>query len=120
MGVVADEEEQIELVNSKLSGMRLHFADLISLQHLTRKFPEHVANEDPSPEIVAERFKTLVIALREAAMAALGFAVAALDAYFDTLPDGVVRVEPLPNRSRGARSFTRTLRRVQRLLHQRH
>ena len=95
MKQVADDDGEIEMVNEKLAGMRLKFADHIANQHLTRKFPEYVGDPDAEldPETIEARLSTLLQAIAEVTAAAQNFATAALDAYFSTLPDGVVRAE---------------------------
>ncbi len=95
MSVVADEEGEIEMLNPKLVGMRLKLADLVTIQHLCRRFPEYAVDPtaDLPPEVIEERIHTLFIATRKATSSAVNFAAAALEAYLDTLPDTVVRAE---------------------------
>lgn len=95
MGKVADVEGAIELTSPKLVGMRLAFADDIAVQHLTREFPEFGANRDAivSEEVINARIRTLITAVQQATSAAISFTSAAINAYIDMLPDGVVRCE---------------------------
>ncbi len=95
LGVVADKEGEIEMVNEKLVGMRLKFADEVAIQHLARKFPEY--DDDPQADIdretIEERLSTLIQPMRRATSAALSFTTEAVNVYLDTLPEDVVRVE---------------------------
>lgn len=97
MRAVANEEGDIEMANSQLVGMRMRFADLVAIQHMGRRFPEYQDDPEAEPgeEIINERLRTLVKAVRSIVTAAMNFAVEAIDTYFDSLPDGVVRSEPL-------------------------
>lgn len=91
----ADVDGEIEMRNPKLVGMRLKFADSVVNQHLSRKWPE--CAKDPDAELdeatIEARLSTLFIAMSEVVAAAQNFVVAALQAYLDALPEGVVRVE---------------------------
>jgi hypothetical protein len=62
---------------------------------LTRKFPEYVADPDAEldQETIENRLSTLFQVIAQTSSAALNFAAAAVNAYLDTLPDGVVRAE---------------------------
>ncbi|MCP4383136.1 MAG: hypothetical protein GY798_17220 [Hyphomicrobiales bacterium] len=95
MKQVADDDGVIEMVNEKLVGMRLKFADHVSNRHLTRKFPEYV--DDPDAELDNETIEARIGSLFKAMVlvttSAQNFATAAVSAYLDGLPDGVVRVE---------------------------
>jgi hypothetical protein len=95
MKQVADDDGEIEMVNERLVGMRLKFADHIANQHLTRKFPEYAADPDAEldQETTESRLRTLFQVMSQVTAAAQNFATAAVKAYLDTLPDGVVRVE---------------------------
>ncbi len=95
MTKLADTDGTIEMTSPKLAGMRLAFADEIAVQHLTRKFPDYA--EDPDAEVddetILARIHTLFIAVRDVTSAAITFTQLAVDAYLDTLPEGVVRPE---------------------------
>ena len=95
MKQVADEDGEIEMVNDKLAGMRLKFADLIAIQHMTRKFPEYVIDPDADLDqgTIEARLSTLFKAIADVTAAAQNFATAVVDAYLDTLPEDVVRAE---------------------------
>jgi len=98
MANLAGADGTIEMAGSKLAGMRLMFADEIAVQYLTRKFPEY--GDDPCADVdnatIEARLRTLFIAVRDVTSAAITFTELAIDAYVDTLPDGVVRVESAP------------------------
>jgi hypothetical protein len=95
MKQLADDDGEIEIRNSKLVGMRLKFADSVANQHLSRKWPEYAQdpNAELDEEIVTARLKTLMITVRDVVIAAQNFVVAAMQAYLDSLPQGVVRSE---------------------------
>jgi hypothetical protein len=95
MKQVADEQGVIEMVNAKLIGTRFSFADTVAVQHFTRKFPEYVADSDAEldPATSESRVTTLFETMAQASSAARNFAVAALDAYLDTLPDSAISAE---------------------------
>lgn len=73
--------------------MRLMFADEIVLQHLTRKFPEFLTDPDArvSDDTINARTRTMIVAVQQARSAAIDFTSAALGAYLEGLPDGIVR-----------------------------
>lgn len=89
---LADEEGEIVMTNHLFSGMRLSFADLVAVQHFTRLAPEYVQdpNADPDPEVLHARIASLFAAASTSIAAALRFVPAALNAYFDSLPPGVI------------------------------
>jgi hypothetical protein len=95
MKQAAETDGEIEMRNAKLVGMRLKFADSVANQHLSRKWPEYM--EAPDAELddatIAARLSALFIAMREVVTVAQNFAVAALNAYIATLPEGVIRIE---------------------------
>lgn len=95
MTKVGDRDGAIEFTTPNLAGMRLTFADQVAVQPLTRKFPEFA--QDPAAEVSDEqlnaRIRTLFTAVQQATSAAIGFTNAAVKAYLDGLPGGVVRVE---------------------------
>lgn len=95
MSKVADVDGAIELASTKLVGMRLAFADDIAIQHITRKFPEFGAGPDAivSDEVINARVRLLFVAVQRATAAAISFTSAAINAYIDMLPNGVVRTE---------------------------
>jgi hypothetical protein len=95
MNQVADEQGDIEIANDMLAGVRLNFAYDIAIQHFTRKFPEYVVNPgaELGQELIESRVETLFKAVYQMLRAATDFVVAALSAYLDKLPDGVVNQE---------------------------
>jgi hypothetical protein len=97
MKQAADVDGEIEIRNPKLVGMRLKFADDVVNQHLSRMWPDYVNNPDAELDeaTIKSRLSTLFIAMREVVAAAQNFVVAAMGAYLDTLPEGVVRIEDI-------------------------
>lgn len=92
MRAVKDEEGVVSKANDTYAGTRLDFAELIWVQHLTRKFPaaEPDADDVARQELKELQMRTLVQALTTAINAGIRFAMAALGAYFSDLPEGVV------------------------------
>lgn len=96
MDKIADGEGAIEMSSSKVAGMRLRFADEIAAQHLMRKFPEYAegVSAEVDNEAIQARLRTLFTAIGEFTSAALAFICQAIEAYFEALPEGVIRAEP--------------------------
>jgi hypothetical protein len=88
MRQVADQETGISLTNEQLSGLRLDYADLVMVQHLTRKFPEFEADDhaDVEAQDLEARMAELFQALSAITVAAQNFLHAAIHAY---LPEPV-------------------------------
>lgn len=110
MTQVKDSDGEVEMVHETLAGMRLRFADLIAVQYLTRKFPEYRVelNAELDDETIKTRLASLFQALAAATAAAQNFAAAAVNAYLDTLPDEVIRVDAVAERAkRPSRSKSR-------------
>lgn len=89
---VTAEEGVVSRANDTYSGTRLDFAELIWVQHLTRKFPatEPDADDEARQELEELQLRTLVQAPTTAISAGIRFAMAALGAYLNDLPEGVV------------------------------
>lgn len=92
---VADLEDEIEMANDLMSGMRLKFADLVTVQHFTRMIPEQsdLARGDLDDAVLEARMAEFVSAVADATTAALRFIAGALHVYLSGLPDGVLRFE---------------------------
>lgn len=94
MQQVDSEEGVISKANGTYAGTRLDFVELIWVQHLTRKFPKADTAGDTAAEALQEaHLRTLVQAVTEAMGAAIRFAMAALAAYLEALPEDVVTWE---------------------------
>ena len=76
-----------------VAGTRLHFADEVSVQHLTRKYPEHT--EDPTVElddtVIQDRLATMFQSLAEARGAAQRLLIGLITSYLSSLPAAFVR-----------------------------
>lgn len=89
-----DEPSELEVANQTFGGLHLRFADLVTLQYLIRKIPEHsIANSDPPIEVVTERLGSLAQAVAAGTTAAIRFVEAALAIYFSQLPSDAYTLE---------------------------
>lgn len=89
----ADIESGITNSTGTVAGTRLHFADEVVIQHLTRKFPEY--DEDPQVEldetVIQDRLATMFQSLAEARGAAQRLLIGLITTYLSSLPAAVVR-----------------------------
>lgn len=92
---VSTEEGVISKPTNTEVGIRLDFAELVWVQHLTRKLPATALGaDDEAKQALQERqLRALVEAVTTAMSAAIRFASAALDSYLNKLPEGVVTWE---------------------------
>jgi hypothetical protein len=84
---VADEEGAVVVNGPLIADVQLEFADRAMLQHFVRIPDGHDVDEDESV------FVALAQALARGTGAAIRFANSTLDAYFDTLPQAILRIE---------------------------
>lgn len=88
---LADEEGEV-VSNSLFSGLQLRFADLVAVQHFTRKAPEFDDDPHASPdeEVLRSRLRTLFTAASTTTTSALRLIDASVNSYLASLPPGVV------------------------------